>query len=402
MARRRLILILTALVLTAAAGVAWLALRTPSADFERQFQAGLAALESGDEPTLSAALDALERAPDYEAHFWLLQGGRFLRRGQHEAALRCLAYTRPAGELREPALRLTGECLYRLGRVAEAESLFRELLAEQPDHAEAHRWLAILSYDLGAMNHALTHLAELARLRKDDYTPHRLAGQIHLDFQRYPEAADAYRRCLERHPPPHVRREALIHLARALIPLREYAEADQVLRELPDDPEALALRAEAVWSLGEPQRAEELVAEALRRAPDDRTSLYLRGRMRLAAGDAAGALEPLNRLLTRRPHDYEARYQLSLAYQRLGRTEEAQRETERMQQDFDRYERMTSLSRRAIEAPRDAEVREELAKLCEELDRPELAQMWRAAAAAVRQYAGVQERVPRSETSESP
>lgn len=401
MARRRLVLILSGLLIPAV-GIAWLALRTPPADFDRQFQSGLAALERGDDPALTAALDLLEKSSDHEAHFWLLQGGRFLRRGQHEAALRCLAYTRPVGELREPALRLTGECLYRLGRVAEAEGLFRELLREQPDHAEAHRWLAILSYDVGAMNEALTHLAELARLRENDYTPHRLAGQIHLDFQRYPEAADAYRRCLERHPPPHVRREALVHLARALIPLREYVKAERILRELPDDPEALALRAEAVWSLGESQRAEELVTKALRRTPEDRTSLYLRGRMRLAAGDAAGAVEPLTRLLTRLPHDYEARYQLSLAYQRLGRTEEAQRETERMQQDFARYERMTSLSRQAIEAPRDAEVREELAKLCEELDRPELAQMWRAAAVAVRQYAGVQERVPRGERSESP
>lgn len=402
MGRRGWRLILAGLVLTAAAGVTWLALRTPRADLQRQFPTGLAALERGDGPALDAVLDVLELAPDYEPHFWLLQGGKHLRAGQYQAALACLAQTRPVGELREPALRLTGECLYRLGRVAEAESLFRELLSEHPDHAEAHRWLAIIAYDLGAMNHALTHLAELARLRGDDYTPHRLAGRIHLDFQRYPEAADAYRRCLERHPPPHLRREAILQLARALIPLREYAEAEQVLRELGDDPEALALRAEAVWSLGEQARAEELVATALRLAPDDRASLYLLGRMRLAAGDAAAAVVPLTRLLERRPHDYEARYQLALAYQRLERAEEARRETERMQQDFARYERMTALSRRAIDAPHDAEVREELAKLCEELDQPELAQMWRAAATAARQYANVQEPVRRTERGEAP
>lgn len=400
-ARRRLVLILSVLLLSAAAGAGWLAFRTPHSDLEQQFRRGLTALERGDEPALTAALDALERAPDFEPHFWLLQGGRFLRAGQSEAALRCLAHTRPTGELREPALHLTGECLYRLGRVAEAESLFRDLLAEHPEHAEAHRWLAVISYDLGAMNHALTHLAELARLRDDDYTPHRLAGRIHLDFQRYPEAAEAYRRCLARHPPPHVRREAVVHLARALIPLREYAEAEQVLRELADDAEALALRAEAVWSLGEQDRAEELVAAALRLAPEDRTSLYLLGRMRLAAGEAAEAIPPLQQVLTHRPHDYEARYQLALAYQRLGRAAEAERETERMQQDFARYERMTALSRRAIESPRDAEVREELAKLCEELDRPELAEVWRAAAAAARQYADVQTPVRRPERAES-
>jgi hypothetical protein len=45
-ARHRLVLIL-GLLLPAAAGVAWLALRTPAADFDRQFQTGLAALERG-------------------------------------------------------------------------------------------------------------------------------------------------------------------------------------------------------------------------------------------------------------------------------------------------------------------------------------------------------------------
>ena len=379
----------------AAAWVVWLANRTPRADYQTIFRQGLLALEAHDLPGVSEALERLQEAPEFEREYWLLHGGKLLQEGNYSVALQSLKLTRPVGELRVPALRMTGQCLFQLGRVAEAESVFEQLLQVDPDHSDAHRGLAVIYYDIGAMDHALTHLAELARVAPDDYAPHRLAGRIHLDFQRYAEAADAYQLCLERDPPPEVRREATVNRARALLQLREYQPAVELLQPFPDDSEALALSAEAYWALGESESARERLERSLGIAPDDRAARYLSAQMHLSDSRPEDAADDLDAILAADPHDYEARHLLAQALQQLGRDEDAAAARQQMQADFALFERMTELSRQAIQAPDNPYVRDELAELCEQLGKAELAQVWRNAATAVRQKQGVQVQLPR-------
>ncbi|MCA9052899.1 MAG: tetratricopeptide repeat protein [Planctomycetaceae bacterium] len=381
--------------LTVAAYVVWLANRTPRADYHAIFRDGLQALEAHDLPRVGRALERLQAAPEFDREYWLLHGGKLLQEGNYSVALQSLKLTRPVGELQEPALRMTAQCLFQVGRVAEAESVFKQLLQVDPDHPDAHRGLAVIYYDVGAMDHALTHLAELARVDPDDYAPHRLAGRIHLDFQRYAEAAEAYRLCLERAPPPEVRREATVNRGRALLQLREYQPALELLQPLTDDPEALALSAESHWALGESEAARTLLQQALQLAPNGRTARYLSAQMHLSDNHADDAADDLEVILAADPHDYEARHLLAQAYQQLGREADAAAARDQMQADFALFERMTELSRKAINAPDNPFVRDELADVCEQLGKTDLAEVWRNAATAVRQKQGVQVQLPR-------
>ena len=57
---------------------------------------------------------------------------------------------------------------------------------------------------------------------------------------------------------------------------------------------------------------------------------------------------------------------------------------QKFQQAKDRATQLTKLNIKAIREPTNADVRNELAELCETLDKPELAHMWRRAAESVR------------------
>ena len=71
-----------------------------------------------------------------------------------------------------------------------------------------------------------------------------------------------------------------------------------------------------------------------------------------------------------------------------GRTGDATRTLARVEELRADLDRITALSREAMEKPWDADVRVRLAELCDRMGKPELAAMWRNAAAACRRRAG--------------
>lgn len=372
-----------ALVLLVASCVAafWFS-RSPVISPEERFLIGLQSLEERNLPLVEQQIQTLRNEPEFQRHLALLEGGRLVSRQQYAAALERLAQTRPEGLLREPALDFTAQALYGLGRLREAEQLLNDLLDENPQHVRATRLLAALAYDLGAMDGALRMLERLAELAPDDFSPHRLTGQIHLDFERYPQAIEAYQAALQRPIPEPIQREVRVQLAKALVRHRDYAAALATLRDFNDDPTSLALQAESAWGLGDQNQTERFLTEARMLDPEDRDVLWLTARLAFDRQQWAAAFEALTALLKLFPHDYEARYQLVLTLLRLGQEEQAQAERQRMDQDRQRFEKLTELSRQANENPFDPAVRRELAALCRELSKHDLAATWESAAAA--------------------
>ena len=346
-----------------------------------------AALQHGDLQTVTAAIAALEQKPGYEDHVRLLRGGRSLRLGDHDVAMWHFARVRPEGELREPALHLTGECLYSLHRLSEAENAFRVLAAEFPENAEAHRWLGAIYYDLGAMEHAISELKLLARMKPAEYQPYRLLGHIYADYERFTEAVTAYEEALKRNPPAPIRDDILEGLGKSLVQEHRYSEALRALEPLPDGPSSLALRAESHWSLGQRDEARAMLQQAQRLAPDDAAVLLLQARMARESGNAAAAVPVLERILAEDRHHAQARYQLALACRDLGEEQRYADEIAQYQKSIDLRLKFSELHVEAIGRPDDAALRDEIASLCTELGMHELATVWRRAAEAVRQTA---------------
>jgi tetratricopeptide (TPR) repeat protein len=366
---------------------AWFGTRPSPAN---RFQLGLKAAEQENWPEVLRQAEALKGRPDFASEVRLLQAIYLLKTDRPASALKELSTIEPVGQLRNPALLYAGEAFYRQDRLFDAEKLFATLASENPDSLPAHRWLAAVAYDSGNMNYAMDELAQVSRLSPTDFRPYILKGQILADLERFAEAATSYQTAASLSPPPNVLAEVLPALARAQIAVREYDPALQSLSTAPSDATNLALAAECHLGLGRPDEAREIIERAIALDANQPDVLKLHGRLELDAGRAESARQSLQKLVDLDPHDHTSRHELAQALRMLGQTTAAEEQSRLSTQSIDLKARLAALSLEAIARPRDAEVRTQMANLCEQLGRPLLAATWRKAANACNQAVPVQ------------
>ena len=135
--------------------------------------------------------------------------------------------------------------------------------------------------------------------------------------------------------------------------------------------------------------------QTLRREMEKRVAILLQVDLAIDKQQTQAVIAPLQKLLTSDPHDTACRYQLAQAWQRLGQPEKYKREMERHKHSQALKQELTEKNLEASRSPDNADVRDRLAELCTELGKPELATMWRQAAAACR-------RLPQPENQSPP
>jgi tetratricopeptide (TPR) repeat protein len=284
------------------------------------------------------------------------------------------------------AVALAGKCLLYLGEPAQAERAFDFVVHKRPDHADAHRSLAAIYYDQGALLRALQHLQEVAHLDPRDGRPHRMMGDIYKQLGRDGQAIDCFQEALRRTLGRAFADEAREDLAECLLKQSRYAEALQVLNECDaqaaPSPRRLAWRAECLYAQGQTAEARTLLDRALADHPAAAELLRLRARLHQDAHELEAAAALLVRVVALDRHDYPGRYQLVLTYERLGRADEAAEQHRLCQQTKNYLAEMERLKMEAINRPWEAAVRRRLAELCRKLDQPEQARMWLRAAEA--------------------
>ena len=256
----------------------------------------------------------------------------------------------------------------------------------RPVTATRRRGLAVIYYDRGAMRHALTHLVKWSELDARDGQPERFMGVIYEAMGSDDPAVEHYQAALRRQLSPRVRAEAVLELAQLLIKRGEFAEALDYLNQ--DDYEtedarlaAQELRAECCYSLARHAEAISLLDRVLAENPSAVRGLRLRAAIHVEAGTLEAGLPMLDKALLIDPHDCPSRYQLARAYQLLGRHNEATEQYDRLEQSRRFLEALSNLNKEAIEKPNNVAIRLRLAELCEKLQKPRLAEMWRRAAA---------------------
>ena len=303
------------------------------------------------------------------------------RRGHHDEALRQLPQRLATGPLRRDVLKLVGESLFRVGDLQQAEVALTTVAAEFPDEVEVHRLLAVMYYDLGSNDLALSALAKVQRLAPLDYRPHHLAGLIKSDTEDFEGAIQQLRLALKKQPPGQVGSDIRRELARTLIHVRvrEYQAAVEVLEADVASAERSALLAECHWSLGNKARANGLVEEVLALDPDHVPSLRVKVQLLEDEGKTDEAIAVLRRILAAEPYDVERRYQFVQLLGIRGLTEERDRE----QQEYLRYrslqDRLVALNLKASAEPDAVAPRQELVEVCRALGRTQLAAMWQRA-----------------------
>jgi tetratricopeptide (TPR) repeat protein len=316
----------------------------------------------------------------------LLRGEAFLRERQFARATLEFNQIRDRGDLFVEASAIYGLAFFSVKKSFEAERLLRYVVAERPDHLEAHRGLAAIYFDQGALTLAVRHAKECVRLEPQKGYPFWFMGVIFKDLGQYASARDAFQQALERDLSNQQRNDVKEGLAEVAVQLKEYARALAILEECPpavkDKPKMLACRAECLWGLDRSAEGKALLDKALQAHPQSPDLLRLRARIYLNESDPLHAAALLERALQADHHDHLSRYELVQTYQMLGRRTEAAEQQRLLKQTQDHLAELTSLNREIAERPWDAAVRVRLADVCDKLDKPDLAAMWRQAAAA--------------------
>ena len=360
----------------------------PETDPEKTYLRGMVAVDDEDFQSAYREIEALEKIEADSARLHTLRGALQLKLGNPMGALRHIVHVQTTDSVHGTAMRVGGESYYHLNQLAEAEACLLPLSTDQPDLVDPHRWLASIYYDLGAMPKSLTQLEHIIRLAPDDYRPWDLKGTIFSNLDKPVEAADSFKRALAHQPPDDKRPRIVRELARNLIANLQYTEALKLLDESigDEEPDAMimALRGECLWSTGDRDAARQVRNRALQLDPNDRTAILLSLRICKEDNEYSEIVEPLQRLLRQDPHDYEIRYQLGMALRQTGRAEESAKELKRMEASLDLKNRATELYAKANQQTNDPDVRDQLAEICIELGKPELAEMWQRAAEALR------------------
>lgn len=352
---------------------------------ESLLEGGLVAAEWGDyEAAREASISLEQRRCFVESE--LIQAKILLAKGYIQPAVDLLGEADSTTRGRHWQT-LLAEAAQRQGRHRDVRRLLAPVTAAYPDDPVPHRLLAASYYDVGAIDDAVRHLRQAAALDGQDPRPMRLLGVIYSDYEMYDEAIPFYEESLRRSPLQPDRDELLRELARCHVEQRQYEQALAALQLAPASPESQLLRAECLVALGKTAEARDVVGAVLEVVPENVEALVLRGKILLDDGEPEAAIEPLEKA-ARDPNDYVAHLTLARAFAQVGREDDAAREQEVADGIRTLRKEFADLHKQAWENPEDPQVRMQLAAMAGQLGRPDLAEVWRAAATAVSENAG--------------
>lgn len=368
-------------------GVFWgLQWRTPTppqlVSPDEFFQQGLRGIRARDAEEIHRALAGLEASSDLPDRVQLLQGALNLLSGNPQVALQDFAQLDPHGPLRDPLLTLTGEALYRVGKLDDAQHCLQQAVQDTPDNVDALRWLATVCYDLGDIDQTLQLLREVSRVAPQDDRPHHMQGAIYRDFGKHQDAITELRRALELGA--RNANEIRPLLASSQISLKQFDAALVTLQECPETTMTLSLKADCQWQSGQSNEARETLAQAELLGKLPASGQRLQARILVEENELHAARQLLDSLIASDPGDDEASYQLALVFRQLKDEPAYQAQLARSESIKALKNRLTELSEQAMKEPSHAEIRDQLAVICDQLGLQPMAQVWRTAAASCR------------------
>jgi len=213
---------------------------------------------------------------------------------------------------------------HQSGQLREAERLYRQILAQQPEHAVAMHFLGVVAHQMGRKDAAEDLIRRAIALRPNYAEAHFNLGKVLKDKRQLDEAIAAYRRAIALN---HNLPEAHNRLANALSGKGQFDEAIVAYRQ------AIALRpnfAEAHSNLGAALIAEGQIDEAIaacRQAIALRLNYaeahYNLGRALKDKGQLDEAVASYRQAIALKPNYVEAQRNLGNALRDKGQVDEA-------------------------------------------------------------------------------
>ena len=246
---------------------------------------------------------------------------RKLRRANEAAARRVGA---PALGPRVAGLFSAGLAHHQAGRLAQAETLYRETLALQPDHADALHLLGVLASQVGQHEVAVDLIERAIAHDRTNPRYHSNLGLALASLRRFEEATKSYDRALSLRPD-----DAEVHYNRGNALLAQGRLPDAVaayewaLLARPDHVEALCNRGAALAELGRHDEALASYDRVLELRDNHAEALSNRGSALKAMGHLDDALASYDRALTVRTDDAPTLFNRGVILHELHRFEEA-------------------------------------------------------------------------------
>jgi tetratricopeptide (TPR) repeat protein len=213
---------------------------------------------------------------------------------------------------------------HEMGRLPDAEQLYRQVLARAPRHAPALHMLGVIAHQVGDNRTAVDLIGAAIRIRPDFAEAHYNRGLCLKDLGRPDEALAAYDAALRFRPDlaeAHANRGACLKdLGRAGEAL---AACDAAIRIRPHYAEAHANRGACLKDLGRPSEALGACDVAVRIRPEFAEAHANRGACLKDLGRFVEALAACDTALRLRPDDAGAHANRGACLKDLGRPGEA-------------------------------------------------------------------------------
>lgn len=227
--------------------------------------------------------------------------------------------------------------LHQAGQLQQAEALYRQVLAVNPNHADSLHLLGIIARQAGQPLRALKYLDKAIKIQPRAAAYRTSRGNALKDLGRTKEAEASYRDALglQRDFP-----EALSNLGGLLAELGRFTEAEKVCRDAarvrPDYSAHINLGL-ALAGLGRLEEAVACYREAVRLRPDAPEAHNHLGRALFQLDQPAKAEASLREALRLRPNFADAHNNLGIVYRKIRRTASAEvffRAAVRVRPDF--------------------------------------------------------------------
>jgi tetratricopeptide (TPR) repeat protein len=399
MNNRRIIASGTALTLAISAITAWIVRDEFRADPQQRFEQAVDAARSEDWSTVAAITRELATHPEFESHTALLLGMRLAANGHFETALRSFKRATDNPETALPALVSAGRTLYLLQRYRESIAVLKKAVALDPEHEEAHRFLASAYFDIGAMDDAQKVLDQIIQFAPDDFRAYRFKAMILQDFELYDDSLIQWNAAIDRaRLDPKFLAYCQFRKGECLIRLRRYEEACATLAEVHPDPEGsaadglpaadfaaqvFAAQAEACFAIRRFDEASRFAAESLLLSPGNVSATLTAARLAEEQQRHEEAILLLKTAIDRHPSEAQLIGRMADILVTTGQTEQAAVARSRSAELIALQTHFADLHQQAIARPDDFDVRLKLAETAESLGRTELAAMWYRAASGL-------------------
>jgi predicted O-linked N-acetylglucosamine transferase (SPINDLY family) len=213
---------------------------------------------------------------------------------------------------------------HQAGRVADAEALYRQILAVQPNHAEALHFLGVIAHQAGRSDLAAEWIGQSVKVNPSNAIALANLGEVYRSLGRLDEAIMVLRQSLQWKPQ---QLDACLKLGNALAQRGGLDEAVSVLQDAlrlhPNSAEAYGSLGIALAAQGRIDEAVVAYRNALHLWPDFPEALSNLGAALSERGQFDEAVAACRRALQQRPQFVQARTNLGNVLCEQGRLDEA-------------------------------------------------------------------------------